>query len=475
MIISPGLPSIDSQSEQANEAHAAAPGVADAPENAPSAGEAHAASASNDNLRGIASDFSSSADFGTTSEGSLGLPSVPGQAEAAPSNITHPIRPSIAAPKPEASNGPSEEEINKFVDGADPFPNQRPTVESHDIADTGLKAHNEEGKDSMEGMKQGMPGHIPDDEGKLTEHPEYADYSQRRPEQTLSHFSSVMLYHSQKAGTDPVEIQYGSLRQSDGSMKLYSSANSYAAQQWLKTNSSGDNLLGLVKSAAKQNENPEVQRHALKLLNFDQNQDARKQSIESNPKLSREDKDKQLDELKQSGDLHKEFFTGTHHVVANSTALKEGGAAARPKIKGKQPGPPPEPLPAKKLDKSRQRHAEQNIATQMHIDAGADGGSAEIAGTKIRCGSCNTELGASIKDADEGFSIAGQFYPGQSSKTKMEDTVAKTDDRGRPQFKTSTKTGARSSSTSPARLNDGESFYKFRQPKPPLPPEVGKA
>src|SRR5580698_4579577 len=286
VIISPGLPSIDSQSERANEAHEAAPDVADAPENTPSPDQAHTASASNANLQGVASDFSSAADFGTTSEGPLGLPSIPGQTEAAPSNITHPIRPSIAAPKPEASNGLSEEAINKFVDGADPYPNQRPSVQSHDVESTGLKAHNEEGKDSMEGMKQGMPGHIPDDEGKLTEHPEYADYSQRRPEQTLSHFSSVMLYHSQKAGTDPVEIQYGSLRQSDGSMKLYSSANSYAAQQWLKTNSSGDNLLGLVKSAAKQNENPEVQRHALKLLNFGENQEARKQSIESNPKLS---------------------------------------------------------------------------------------------------------------------------------------------------------------------------------------------
>jgi hypothetical protein len=472
VIISPGFPSIDSQSEQTNDAYAAGPGVPDAPENPPSAGEAHAASASNDNLQGIASDFASSADFGTTSEGPLGLPSVPGQAEAAPSNITHPIRPSIAAPKPEASSGPSEEALNKFVDGADPYPNQRPSVQSHDVESTGLKAHNEEGKDSMEGMKKGMPGHIPEDEGKLTEHPDYADYSQRRPEQTLSHFSSVMLYHSQNAGTLPVEIQYGSLRQSDGSMKLYSSSNSYAGQQWLKNNSSGDNLLGLVKSAAKQTDDPEVQRHALKLLNFGENQEARKQSIESNPKLSREDKDKQLDELKQSDDLHKEFFTGTHHVVTNSTALKEGGAAVRPKVKGEQSGPPPPPMPTKKNDKATQRHAEQNIATQMHIDAGKDGGSAEIAGTKIRCGSCNTELGASIKDADEGFSIAGQFYPGQSSKTKMEDTVAETDGRGRPQFKTSTKTGARSSSTSPARLNDGGSFYKFKQPRSP---EVGNA
>jgi len=99
-------------------------------------------------------------------------------------------------------------------------------------------------------VQEGSPGFIPTDGERRTTHPDYADYKQRRPEQTLSHFSSVMLYHANKAKTNPTEVQYGYLHDKNNNLKLlYSSANSYKGQQWLKENSTAASIGGEAAAA----------------------------------------------------------------------------------------------------------------------------------------------------------------------------------------------------------------------------------
>lgn len=461
---------------------------------APHAEASSANESSAEFLKGASADQAESGganNSGAVSPGFLQRPPHPGREQDQTSNIGHPIRPSSEATKPQAFEGPSKEKLQEFIDGADPYPNQRPSVVEHDIANTGLKLYDpknshDSGTPSNVHQKEDNPGFTPTDGERLTTHPDYADYKQRRPEQTLSHFSSVMLYHANKAKTNPTEVQYGYLRDGNNennNLKLYSSANSYRGQQWLKENSSGDKLLQKVKEAAAQDENPDVKRHALKLLNFQENQQARRNEVKNDPNLSEKDKKNQLSDLDQSDELHKEFFTGTHHVVTNTAAATQAGEGKKGKNKagkGQESGSPVEV--GKAADKKVQRHAEQNIAEQMHADS-PTGGLAEIAGTKIRCGSCNSALGPSMQDDKEGYYITGQYYGGQSSKSSIENTVAKNvgrDERGRPAFKTSTKTGARSSSTSPARLGDSKTevsgsnaYYQFRPDiKPPEKPKA---
>ncbi|WP_157466960.1 hypothetical protein [Edaphobacter aggregans] len=449
---------------------------------APHAEASSANESSAEFLKGVSADQAESGranNSGAVGLGSLQRPPHPGGEQVQTSNIDHPIRPSSEATKPQAFEGPPKEQLQEFIDGADPYPSQRPSVVEHDIANTGLKLYdpkNSHDSGTPSNVREGSPGFIPTDEKRLTTHPDYADYKQRRPEQTLSHFSSVMLYHANKAKTNPTEVQYGYLRDGNNNLKLYSSANSYRGQQWLKENSSVDKLLQNVKEAAAQDENPDVKRHALKLLNFQENQQARRNDVKNDPNLSKEDKKKQLSELDQSDELHKEFFTGTHHVVTNTAAAtqtEEGKKSKKKAGKGQESGSPVEV--GKAADKKVQRHAEQNIAEQMHADA-PTGGLAEIAGTKIRCGSCNSALGPSMKDDKEGYYITGQYYGGQSSKSSIEKTVARDVGRGRPVFKTSTKTGARSSSTSPARLGEvsgSNAYYQFRPDiKPPGKPKA---
>jgi hypothetical protein len=406
-----------------------------------------------------------------TSYGKLQHPPHPDGGGNQPSSISHPIRTSSPAEQPPFFDGPSRDELNKLVDSADPYPDKRPSVEEHNIANSGLRQYP---ANSAEGgtpgnVRKHTPGNIPADDTRLADHPEYADYKQRRQEQILSHFSSVMLYRAnqERPKTNAVEVQYGYLNDGNDA-KLYSSANSLKGQQWLKENSSGDKLLEHVRAAAKQDDDPDVKRHALKLLFFKENQEARKNEIDSDPKLSKEDKAKLHANLKETDELYEIFFTGTHHVVTNNPAAVQ--EAYGKKTQGSKKSGKTDPPVA---DRKVQRHAEQNIAEQMHADAPTKG-LAEIAGTKIRCGSCNSVLGPSIKDHKEGYYITGQYYEGQAPKSSIHDTVAAEDERGRPAFKTSMKTGGRSSSTSPARVNSVDSD-KYYQPRSDIKPPAKSA
>jgi hypothetical protein len=452
------------------------------PKTTPEGGSPHTAASGEESsaefLKAASADQADAGEPGSSAETSYGKllrPPHPGDKADQPSSISHPIRTSSPAEAPPPFDGPPADKLNKLVDGADPYPNERPEVEPHNIANSGLKKYGPNDDDSGTPdnvhQEEGNPGHTPVDAARLTTHPDHADYKQRRQEQILSHFSSVMLYRRNETGGNPkeVEVQYGYLHDGD-KLKLYSSANSYKGQEWLKKNSEGDTLLNHVKAAAQQNENPDVKRHALKLLFFEDNQKARRDEIDKDPKLSPADKAKMHADLNETGELHKMFFTGTHHVVTNTGAAQagEGQKAQGSNKKGKTDGQNGSPSVqiGKAADKRVQRHAEQNIAEQMHQDAPAKG-LAEIAGTKIRCGSCNSALGPSVKDEKEGYYITGQYYDGQSSKSRMQQTVAAEDERGRPASKTSTKTGARSSSTSPARVKS-EKYYQYRNDnKPP--------
>ena len=229
-----------------------------------------------------------------TSYGKLLRPPHPEGGEGQASSISHPIRTSSPAAPPRPFDGPPADKLNKLVDDVDPYPNERlPSVETHNIADSGLNKYPEKSDEggAPDNVRKHVPGSVPTDNERLTEHPDYSDYKQRRQEQTLSHFSSVMLYHARKEKTNPTEVQYGYLHDGN-SMKLYSSANSLNGQKWLEENSSGDTLLKRVKDAAKQDENPDVKRHALKLLFFEDNQKARRDEIDKDPDLSKEDKAK---------------------------------------------------------------------------------------------------------------------------------------------------------------------------------------
>jgi hypothetical protein len=402
----------------------------------------------------------------------LGQPSIPETpAQGGPSSIQQPIRPSFAATKPDEVSSLSETELNKFVEKANPYPGaEPPKVNPLDIKGSGLKTHSYDNNQSLDKTTQAGMGRIPENKEQQSNHPDFADYTQRRPEQTLMHFSSVMLYQSKygasKTESDPVEVQYGYLKTSDG-MKLYSSANTHEGQKWLKDNSGGDQLMEHVKAAARQNDNPEVKRHALKLLSFPENQQARRDAIDKSD-LTPDDKTKLKDDLEQSDKLHKEFFTGTHNVVQNSSgAMSQKELKVTNKQRNRAGNTQFEsPYLGKKAEKM-QRHAEQNIATQMHSDVSEGNNLAEIAGTKIRCGSCNSELGPSVKDGKEDFYVAGQMYRGQASDDGLKNTMGAEDDRGRPQYKFSSKAGGRSESTSPARLEGGNAYYQLKQERPP--------
>jgi hypothetical protein len=231
--------------------------------------------------------------------------------------------------------------------------------------------------------------------GNRVDKPETADYTERRPEQLLSHISAVMMHQAREAGLNPTEVQFGYVHNTtNGDVKIYSSTNDRKSQDWL--NKALADPLKYVKAAATQNGDKDVQRNALKLLFFDESQKHRRGE---NLKIADTDpeRSKRIDEdLNLADKIHQQIFTGTHRVVKND----RGGM-------------------------SEGRHAEQNVAEAMHQEKEA--GQAEIAGTKIRCFSCSASIGPNlIHDGHYGepVYIGGKGYLAQSDKKSQRDLTS---------------------------------------------------
>lgn len=388
--------------------------------------------------------------------------------------LNQPTRTSIPVTPNKDYRDPSyPKNLNDLIDNHSPYKADAKTKVEDVQIDLGKYEGVEDGNnfDYLGGGNQG--GRFPRDTNMQTTLPDTADYRQRRPEQLLSHMSSVMKWAGEKDGAGPTEVQFGYVQGSDGKMRIYSSTNDRRSQEWLG-NALKDPLTH-VKAAAKQNENPDVKRNALKLLYFQENQRSRRSENETAPGRSASDKGKINSDLDLSDELHKQMFTGTHHVVKNG----DFNATRYPL----------DPPPARANEIRRPivapqgRHAEQNVAEAMHRDMKNDGGTAEIAGTKVRCYSCSSALGPSLKDKDEQFFISGRAYLAQSDRTSQRELLSgrgalyvnqimqppgapEPDGRGRTRVATTgPKIGdetIRSRSESPARLKPADNTEQSR-------------
>jgi len=256
----------------------------------------------------------------------------------------------------------------------------------------------------LTGGNQG--GRYPEDEAHQHELPEVADYTERRPEQVLSQISEVMLHSAQAAGKEPVETQFGYGRRDDRSpLDLYASTNNKATQELLLEHMKDP--VSHVKAAAKNKDNPQLQKMALKLLFFEEHKQARLKEIENHP-----DREKLTRELEVASQVHDSFMKGNVNVVVN------------------------------RYD----RHAEQNIAEAMHARGGYTSG--EIGGSMIRCEGCSSELGHNLED-EEGHALVGRSYASQAESERHQQTY---EDIQRGRTRVVTNRSARSRSHSPPRV-----------------------
>jgi hypothetical protein len=400
----------------------------------------------------LASDFSSTGGAASTEQpqASRGLPdelalrNPPNRSDALGqiSTLTQRLNTSVEA-APDKGRGKYPSNLGQLVDGKSLYGGQKPSVNSSTVPLRNYQLQPNKSDDDKKfldrfsGSKQG--GLVPKKAikaGKTGDDlvPETANYQERRPEQLLSHMSSVMKWSAEQNGKDPVEVQFGYAPTPNGP-KIYSSTNNRESQDWLSQALSDP--LSHVKNAAKNSQDPDVKRNANKLLFFDENQAARRQQLGSSS-LSPEKKQKLSDDLDLTDKIHSQMFTGTHNVVKTDKL--------------------PTPADAKRP----QRHAEQNVAAAMHQDGAT--GTAEIAGTKIRCYSCSASIGPSLKDETEKFTIAGRVYTSQSSQE-----ATKRLGRSKGTTKVHTGPSGRSKSSSPARFSAEDQAAQASSSKRPRP------
>lgn len=254
----------------------------------------------------------------------------------------------------------------------------------------------------LTGGNQG--GLAPEDEEQRYELPEYADYTRRRPEQLLSQISEVMHHAAKAKDQEPVETQFGYGRKADGSVHLYASTNNPQTQQGLQERLG--NPRAHLESALR-SDDPQLSKVATKLLLFGEQQAKRREAIRGHP-----DEAQLSQDLDLSDRIHASFMQGSVNVVKN---------------------------PYK-------RHAEQNIAEAMHA-SGHEYDQAEIAGTKIRCEGCSSELGYNLRDGRGRF-VVGRVYGSQAERARHEETLGDVS-RGRAVVATNRSERSRSHSPPP--------------------------
>ena len=205
---------------------------------------------------------------------------------------------------------------------------------------------------------------------------ESGDYSGMRTAQLLSQLGEVAFHALTKAGKEPVETQFGYGETEDGGVDLYASTNNNASQVELaKLLDDPDAML----ETALKSGSDEVQREALKLVFWKEQQQERRKSAKG---LGNEKE--LLEDLDRADKVYDHFFKGGVNVVKNS---------------GKESG-------------KQGRHAEQNIAEVMK-DKGYV--RKDVQGTKYRCGGCTASIGHGMKSTN-GKLLGGNMYSAQATK-----------------------------------------------------------
>lgn len=210
--------------------------------------------------------------------------------------------------------------------------------------------------------------------------PKYMDYTRARPSQMLSQLSDVMLHSAVMDKMDVTEIQFGYGIDHSGGMDLFASANNPDVQDWLMK-AMADPAKHIKRAAVS--DDPEMQKIGAKLINHAAQQEQRWDQVKSQP-----DADAIKQDMMLSDSIRKSFLSGGVNVV---------------KSKGR-------------------RHAEQNIAREMHQADKYEFG--DIEGTKIRCMSCSSSLGSNLVGS-KGKHVLGKGYTSQSSVPRFEDIFSR--------------------------------------------------
>jgi hypothetical protein len=256
----------------------------------------------------------------------------------------------------------------------------------------------------------------------------FADYTLRRTEQVLSQMSEVMAWAfdclneglkaestkaalaeldltnvSKKDATkkkreakkkaleevkdsviNPTEVQFGyTLRFDDSNVELFASTNNRKSQDKLVEFLTDSFELTKKAASSKEPKHWLVRQRALKLLYFKDQKQARLKDKDS----TSEEYSLESNQLELAHELVLMFLAGDVTVVKTSA---EGDDA---------------------------RHAEQNIAVWVHDNAGKEEHRydlLEIAGTKIRCEACSSEICTNLEHEKKCF-IIGKMYTTQAS------------------------------------------------------------
>jgi hypothetical protein len=204
------------------------------------------------------------------------------------------------------------------------------------------------------------------------ETPPTVNYETMRESQLASQISTVALHHmhtSQSLKKPSPEVQVGVGETPTDDVDLYASANNKESQQALV--SSFSSPFEMIKLAMSDKDR-DLRRIGTKLATFKEQQDHRKAQPGAD-----------LDSLGVADKMYAKFMDGDLTIP---TAAKD-------------------------------RHTEQLVGDKMH-ECGKYS-RAEIAGSKIRCGACVSELGVNTR-LPGGTGLSGKVYTSQTSMPRLE-------------------------------------------------------
>jgi hypothetical protein len=327
-----------------------------------------------------------------------GLKSWPDDPNLDPFGLLQPVRTSVPGHAPSPFSAPPD--LAQLVQGVQPPPLSTPglvTVPHMRKFPDQKQIKSADGGAVIRGGNQHGKNAFPHNHKKNKENPfatsvpPYADYTERRPDQMLADLSDIMLADIGVEEATEVEFGYG-MRANDvadrnfGGLDLFASTNNPSSQAKLQERLA--NPMAIIKRFAmmepKDESEQNLQQVALKLLFHEEQDAARRQAIQGHPERERLEA-----ELDLASAIRTKALSGQTTVVGSDAS------------------------------EATARHAEQNIADHMHAQRYDFG---EIAGTKIRCGSCSSELAPNLFDAED-KAVIGSVYPTQSSPENLQSTV----------------------------------------------------